>query len=350
MKLLRKTFVLFLFLVLAGMVWAGGQQDAAASGEAASEDVIKPATYSWTAGGMGGGWYTTAGGMSAIINEVEPAITIKVIPGGGMANPLKLAARQDDIGWGVSFVDKAAYNGTAPLFDKAFNNFYGLAGNFSVDYYHFLAAKNTGVTELEQFVEKVKNGEKIKIAAPMAGTSERALTTFVLEYYGLSYEAIEEAGGKVIYAVYGDMVNLYKDRHVDYVFTCLGLPGAAITEMAISRPSTLMHVTDEVIDYCNKTFGTVALDSGVSFVPGGTYKGMDEDIQTIGHSTEICASETLPDIVAYTFVKTLMEELDQVHALSPSFKKYFSKENAPKTVVPLHPGAERYYREAGLID
>jgi len=247
-------------------------------------------------------------------------------------------------------VDKAAYNGTAPLFDRAFNNFYGLAGNFSVDYYHFLAADSTGVTTLDQFIEKVKNGDNIKIAAPMAGTSERALTTFVLEYYDLSYEAIEEAGGKVIYAVYGDMVNLYKDRHVDYVFTCLGLPGAAITEMAISRPSTLMHVSEEVIDYCAETFGTVALDSGVSFVPGGTYKGMEADIQTIGHSTEICASEGLSEEVAYIFTKTLMEKLDEVQALSPSFKKYFSKQNAPKTVVPLHPGAERYYREAGLLN
>jgi hypothetical protein len=340
-----------MLLLAAGFVFANGTQEPAApAADSGTTDAVQKATYTWTAGGMGGGWYTTAGGMAALVQKAEPNITIKVIPGGGTVNPRLLDAQQAEIGWGVSFVDKAAYNGTAPLVDKKYDNFYGLAGNFSVDFYHFLAAKSTGVTTLDQFIEKVKSGEKIKLAAPMAGTSERALTGFVLEHYGLSYDKLEKMGCKVIYAVYGDMVNLYKDRHVDYVFTCLGLPGAAITEMAISRPSILMSVSDDVINYCAETFGTVSLDSGISFVPGGTYKGMDQDIQTIAHSTEICASANLPDNVAYTFVKTLMENLDQVYDLSPSFKKYFTKKNAPKTVVPLHPGALKYYKEAGLIN
>jgi len=339
--------VLFLVFAAAGFLFAAGQQDTDAAG--ADSTTLKPATYSWTAGGMGGGWYTTAGGMAAIVNEMEPAITIKVIPGGGVVNPVKLDSKQDDFGWGVSFVDKAAYNGTAPLFEQAYPNFRGLAGGFSVDFYHFFAAKNTGITTLDEFVAKVKAGEKVNVAAPMAGTSERALTSLIFEHYGISYEMMEKNGGKIIYAVYGDMVNLYKDRHVDYVIACLGLPGAAITEMAISRDSTILSVTDDLIKYCADTFGTVAFETGLCVIPGGTYSGIDKDVQAIGHTTEICATKDMPDIVAYTFVKALMEKIDAVQGLSPSFAKYFSKENAPRTVVPLHPGAEKYYREAGIL-
>jgi hypothetical protein len=349
MMKIRVVLVTLALIGIASFAFASGQTEEAA-GSGSVDDPIQPATYTWTAGGMGGGWYTTAGGMAAMVTEAEPSITIKVIPGGGMENPLKLASDQMEIGWGVSFIDKAAYAGTAPLFDRAFDNFSGLAGNFSVDYYHYLAAESTGITTFEEFVELIKSGEAVKVAAPMAGTSGNTMTGFLLDYYGLSFEAIEDAGGQVTYAVYGDMVNLYKDRHVDFVIAALGLPGAAMTEMAISRPSTLLEMTDEAIEYLSSTFGTVSLDSGVSFIPAGTYAGIDRDIQAIGHSTGINAGPSLPDNVAYLFVKTLIENIEEVQALSPSFAKYFSPESAPNTVVPLHPGAERYYREAGLID
>ncbi|MDC7245924.1 MAG: TAXI family TRAP transporter solute-binding subunit [Sphaerochaetaceae bacterium] len=311
---------------------------------------LTPATYSWTAGGMGGGWYTQAGGMSAIVKNNVPEITIKVIPGGGTVNPAKLNAGQDDFGWGVGYVDKAAFNGTAPLFEQKHPNIRGLAGNFSVDFYHFLAAESTGITTIDELVEKVKAGEKINLAGPMVGTSERALTSFLFDYYGISYEQIEKNGGRVIYAAYGDMVNLYKDRHVDYVIACLGLPGSAITEMCISRDSILLEASDKLVKYSAETYGTVAFDTGLNKIPAGTYKGIDSDTQAIGHSTEIIAKVDLPEIVAYNFVKTLMENIDEVKSLNPSFQKYFSKEVAPNTMVPLHPGAERYYREVGIIE
>lgn len=344
-KILKGLLVLSLVLV-SGMLFAAAQGEAMAS----DAEVLTPATYSWTAGGMGGGWYTQAGGMSAIVKNNVPEITIKVIPGGGTVNPAKLDAAQDDFGWGVGYVDKAAYNGTAPLFDKAYTNIRGLAGNFSVDFYHFLAAKNTGITTIDELVAKVKAGEKVNLAGPMVGTSERALTSLLFEnYYGISYEQIEKNGGRVIYAAYGDMVNLYKDRHVDYVIACLGLPGSAITEMSISRDSVLLKASDDLVKFSDSTYGTVAFDSGLNKIPAGTYKGIDTDTQAIGHSTEVIARVGLPEIVAYNFVKALMENLDEVQSLTPSFAKYFSKEMAPKTMVPLHPGAERYYREIGVI-
>lgn len=342
----KRTIVVIALAFIAGM----GMLFAAAQAEkpATAGEVLTPATYTWAAGGVGGGWYTQAGGMATIVKNNVPEITIKVIPGGGVSNPLKLNSGEDDFGWGVSYVDKAAYNGTPPLFDKPYPNFYGLLGNFSVDFYHFFAAKETGITTLEEFVAKVKAGEKINLAAPMIGTSERALTSLIFEHHGISYEQIEKNGGRVIYAVYGDMVNLYKDRHVDYVIACLSLPGAAITEMAISRDSVLLSVTDETVKYA-ASLGTVPFESGLNVIPGGTYSGIPHDVQAIGHSTEVCATAGLPEIVAYHFVKVLIENIEEVKDLNPSFKKYFTAENAPNTAVPLHPGAERYYREVGLL-
>ena len=349
MKSLKKGIIVLMILANVSFLYAGGKQETASSGDASGTETLKPATYTWTAGSMGGGWYTQAGGMAAMIKENAPEITLKIIPGGGVSNPPLVHTGQNEIGWGVGWVDKAAYNGIAPIFDRKVDNIRGLAGNFSVDFYHIVAAKDTGISTLDEFVAKVKSGEKVNVAAPRAGTSDRALTSLLFDHLGISYKKMEENGGRIIYATYGDMVNLYKDRHVDYAIATLGLPGAAVTEMAISRETTILEASDDLIKYSNKNYGTVSYESGLSVIPAGTYPGIDEDKQALAHTTEIIVNADLPDIVVYTFVKTLMENIDKVQALNPSFKKYFSKESAPNTMVPLHPGAEKYYREKGVL-
>lgn len=310
---------------------------------------MKGGTFTWVAGGMGGGWYTVAGGFARLVNEKEPRITIKVVPGGGVANPIALSQGDADIAWGVGYVDKAAFNGTAPIYDKPYKNLMAFAGTLAVDYYHFLAAKDQNVTTLDQFVEKVKKGEKLKVAAPMTGTSEFVMTSFVLARYGISYDKIKQNGGKVIQAVYGDMTSLFKDRHVDYAFTCVGLPAAIITEMAMGRPATLMALSDDLINYCATTYGTVALSSGLARVPGGTYAGMPNDIQTMCHSTEMLVSPKMPEDVVYVLTKILNENKDFLVQMGAGYKVFDPKAAGTTVQVPLHPGALKYYREAGLM-
>ncbi len=346
MGMCKKTIPALLFLfAAAGTLFANGSKEAAAGGS----EGLKPATYTWVAGSMGGGWYTVAGGFARLVNEKDPRITIKVVPGGGVANPIALNQGDADIAWGVGYVDKAAYNGTAPLYDKAYKNLASFAGTLAVDYYHFLAAKDTGVTTLDQFAAKIKAGEKLKVAAPMTGTSDLAMTNFVFTRLGISLDMIKANGGTVIQAVYGDMTSLFKDRHVDYAIACVGLPGAIMTEMAMGRPATLMAVSSETIDFCATTYGTVARSTGLTRVPGGTYAGMPDDIQTLCHSTELLISPKVPDEVAYALAKLLSKNKDFLVQLGAGYKVFDPKTTGSTVQVPLHPGAARFYKEAGLL-
>jgi hypothetical protein len=219
----------------------------------------------------------------------------------------------------------------------------------AVDYYHFLAAKDEGVSSLDQFIDKIKKGEKVKVAAPMTGTSDYVMTSFVLQYYGVSYDAIKANGGTVIQAVYGDMPSLFKDRHVDYAFACLGYPGAIMTEMSMGRAATLMSLSNDVIDHCAKTYGTVARDSGLTKIPGGTYTGMPGDIQTLCHSTELLVSPSLPDNVVYALTKVLNENKEFLVQLGAGYRVFDPKTTAKTVQVPLHPGAAKYYKEVGTL-
>lgn len=312
---------------------------------------IKPATYTWISGGMGGGWYTVAGGLARLINEKDPRITIKVIPGGGVSNPLALSNGDADIAQGVGWVDKAAYKGEAPLFKKSYTNMYAITGALTGGPYQFLAAKDQNITTFEELANKVKRGEKLKIVVPQNGTSEFVLINSIMDFHGISFDMIKKNGGVVNQAIYGDMPTLYKDRHVDYAFACLSLPGAIITEMAIARSSTLLSVSEACIDHFATINGTIPRTAKRSLwvIPAGMYPGISNEVESIAQSAEILVSPKLPDAVAYTMAKIINENKPFLITLTPGLQDFEPNLNALSAAVPLHPGALKYYKEVGVI-
>jgi uncharacterized protein len=315
----------------------------------ASAQELQATTLTWVAGGVGGGWYVQAGGIARMIAENEPKIVIKVVPGGGVVNPVRVSQGKDDLGWGITFVDKMALTGLAPIYKKPNPDVRSLGGIFGIYHIHVLGAKETGVTTMAQLAEMVKAGKKIKVAAPMKGTSDLPLMNHILDFYGISLKAIEDAGGKVFHAVYSDMVNLYKDKHVDYVFTHLGLPGAAITEMTVSRDSSLVSISDACIDKLNQELGTLSRDSGRSLIPKGTYKGQAADVPTVVSAGELIINKEVSDIVAYTIIKIICENTEELYKINPANQNYKPETGWKNVALPLHPGAEKYYKEAGFM-
>lgn len=310
---------------------------------------LKPTTLTWVAGGVGGGWYVQAGGIARMIAENEPKLIIKVVPGGGVVNPVRVSKGKDDLGWGITFVDKMAFKGLAPVYKKANPDVRSLGGIFGIYHIHVMGAKDKGVATMAQLADMVKAGKKIKVAAPMKGTSDLPLMNTILDFYGISLKDIENAGGKVFHAVYSDMVNLYKDKHVDFVFTHLGLPGAAITEMTVSRDSSMIALSDACIDQLNKAFGTLSRDSGRSFIPQGTYKGQDVDVPTVVSAGELIINKDVPDNIAHAIIAIICENTEELYKINPANKNFKPETGWKNVALPLHPGAEKYYKEAGFM-
>ncbi|MCG8632201.1 MAG: TAXI family TRAP transporter solute-binding subunit [Desulfobacterales bacterium] len=311
--------------------------------------VSKPTTMTWVAGGVGGGWYVQAGGIARMIAETEPNLILKVVPGGGVVNPVRVSKGKDDIGWGITFVDKMALKGLAPVYKKPNPDVRSLGGIFGIYHIHVLGAADKGVTTMAQLTDMVKAGKKIRVAAPMKGTSDLPLMNTILDFYGISLDAIKKAGGKVFHAVYSDMVNLYKDKHVDFVFTHLGLPGAAITEMSVSRDSSLISLSDKCLDHLNAELGTLSRESGRSFIPKGTYKGQTADIPTVVSAGELIANKNVPENIAYAITRIICENTEELYKINPANKNFIPETGWKNVALPLHPGAEKYYKEAGFM-
>ncbi|MBC7331237.1 MAG: TAXI family TRAP transporter solute-binding subunit [Synergistetes bacterium] len=318
-------------------------------GSMALASELKPVTLTWVAGGVGGGWYTQAGALASLINQKEPKITIKVVPGGGVVNPMRVSSGEADLGWGITFVDKMAYKGLQPLYKKAFPNVRAIGGYFGYYHIHFIAAAETGIKTVKELADMVKAGKPIRIAIPMKGTSDLPLAERILAFYGISLEDIKKAGGEYFHAVYADMVSNYKDRHVDFVITHLSLPAAAVTEMFVSRDSVLLAVSDECIDTISKELGTVPRETGLCVIPAGTYKGQNEDVPAVATAGELLVNANVPEDVVYTITKILCENIEEVYAAHPANKTFDPKTGWKNIAVPLHPGAEKYYKEKGYM-
>ncbi len=334
---LLAALVLGLFLLGAGSASAGQGAE------------LKSRTMTWVAGGVGGGWYVQAGGIARLIKNKEPKLVIKVVPGGGVVNPVRVSMHKDDLGWGITFVDKMAFKGLKPIYKKAYKDVRSLGGIFGIYHIHFVASEDTGIQSVAELAEKIKAGEKVKVAAPMKGTSDLPLVRHILDFYGVSLSDIEDAGGKVFHAVYADMVNLYKDKHVDYVFTHLALPGAAVTEMAVSRDTRLLDVSQECIEDVHNSLGTLAEDSGHAVIPAGTYKGQDRNVAAIASAGELLINKDVPDQVAYRVIQIICENIDELHSLNKANKHFVPAKGWRDVAVPLHPGAEKYYKDAGYM-
>ena len=300
-------------------------------------------TLTWTAGGVGGGWYTIAGGISNIINEKSGGITVKVIPGGGTVNPSLVNKGDCELGWGLPFMNAAAWNGEDP-YNMKHSNLRAIAGGMSMNYFHFyLGAEVPHKTMDEVFKQK----KAIRIGISPAGTSEEWVFRKVLAHYKTDYKDLEASGFRFFRGSYAEQASQFKDRNVDGVFTFLALPAAAVTEATIGLNLKIMNFAPEVLESLAK-YGI-----GAGKIPAGTYPkaaNTKEDVTTAIAGSVILANKDLSDDIAYRIAKVIHENLDQFRKIHGSLVTYELKHAVTGMGVPLHPGAEKYYKEKGIVN
>src|SRR5262245_25493410 len=214
---------------------------AATAGAAAAQ-----ASLTWTAGAVGGGWYAISGGMAELLRE-KAGLNIKVIPGGGTQNPMLVEKGEADLGMGLPPLLGAATRGEDPYQGQKMDNLRALAGNMSLNTFHFYVAADSPFAKMT--MDEIFRGKKpIRLAISKPGSSDVWVFEKVMEFYGFCaagkaaecYKAWEAAGAKFFRGSYSEQAGAFKDRNVDGTFTFLALPGASITEASVGRELKLV--------------------------------------------------------------------------------------------------------------
>jgi TRAP transporter TAXI family solute receptor len=180
-------------------------------------------------------------------------------------------------------------------------------------------------------------GKRISVGAPRSGTELNARA--ILKAAGLSYKDF----AKVEYLPFGESVELIKNRQLDVTLQSAGLGVASIRDLATSVKINVVAIPAEVVG----KIGDPAYQ--VATIPANTYTGQTADVPTAAVRNFLVTSDKVPADTVYAMTKALFANLDQMVAAHSAAKSISAADAAKGLPVPLHPGAERYYREAGLL-
>jgi TRAP transporter TAXI family solute receptor len=199
------------------------------------------------------------------------------------------------------------------------------------NYIQIVASKESGIKTLADL-----KGKSLSVGAPASGTELNARAIFAAA--GLKYEDL----GKVEYLPFGDSVELMKNRQLDATLQSSGLGVASIRDLATSVPINIVAVPAEDV-------AKIGAPYIAAVIPKGTYEGQVEDVQTAAVGNFLVSHSGVSDETAYQMTKLLFEHLDQLVAAHAAAKGIDPAKAIEGMPIPLHPGAERYYKEKGLI-
>ena len=190
-----------------------------------------------------------------------------------------------------------------------------------------------GVTDLSQI-----RGMTVCMGDIGSGTYINA--NQVLSAYGITANDV-----KVVEGSFKDGVEGIKNGTIDVAFTVAGAPTTAIVELAEEYDFNLLSVSDEAISYISEHYPFLVQDN----LPAGTYSNIDEEVTCVAVKAALVASERISSDAVYEMIKSMFNyksELMAAHAKFQYLDPAYAIDGAP---VPLHPGAERYYREVGVV-
>jgi len=288
-------------------------------------------------GGVTGVYYATGGSICRLMNKGRKVHGIRCSvesTGGSVYNLNTIAQGELDMGVCQSDWQYHAWHGTSKFKDKGPNR--DLRAIFSVhaEPFTLVARADSGIKKFEDL-----KGKRVNIGNP--GSGQRGTMDVVMKVFGWT-KADFKLASELKSAEQGKALC---DNKIDaFVFT-IGHPSGSIKEPTTSCDCVLVPVTGPKIAKLvaeNDYYRTAT-------VPGGMYRGTDTDTKTFGVGATFVSSAKVPEEVIYNVVKAVFENFDQFKKLHPCFK-VLKKEEMIKDGLsaPLHKGAIKYYKEAGL--
>lgn len=311
------------------------------SNDSSEEADVEPINATSISGNTGGNVHVITGALGAIIEEHVPGSNITVNPGESGSNPILLGNGEAEIGTTLYFNAVKSANGEEP-YNEPVENVAALA-NLNISQWIAFVTTRTEYSTLKDMIE---DEYPMDLVLASAGSTSETLIRLILEGYGVTYQDIESWGGSVTHVSHSEAVNLVRDNHADVYATIPSERFPALVDLTTSRDVSFLTLDSEIIDMVAEEHQLLT-----GTLPAQTYDGQDEEYYSLMETQILLANENgLTDEAAYTIVKLLAENIDQLRNAHSDMNS-FDLEIAPtKTVFPLHPGAKRYYEEVGVLE
>ena len=283
-------------------------------------------------GGTSGVYYPLGVALSEIYGQgIEGARTQVQATKASVENLNLLQAGRGEIGFSLGDSVQEAWKGNKEAgFPGKLDKLRGVAAIYP-NYIQIVASRDSGVKTLADL-----KGKSLSVGAPASGTELNARAIFAAA--GMSYEDL----GKTEYLPFAESVELIKNRQLDATLQSAGLGVASIRDLATSMPINVVAVPAAEVAKIGAPYISVT-------IPAGTYEGQTEPVETAAVGNFLITHEGVSEETVYQMTKLLFENLRKLTAAHAAAKAIDPKKALEGMPVPLHPGAERYYKEAGLL-
>ncbi|WP_197919475.1 TAXI family TRAP transporter solute-binding subunit [Thiosulfatihalobacter marinus] len=290
-------------------------------------------------GGVTGVYYPTGGAICRLVNKgrKEHGIRCSVESTGGSVYNIN-TIREGELEFGVAQSDWQyhAYNGTSKFADAG--PFENLRAVFSVhpEPFTVVARADSGITNFDDL-----KGKRVNIGNP--GSGQRGTMEVLMAAKGWSTDDFALATELKA----AEQSAALCDNQIDAMVYTVGHPSGSIQEATTACDSVLVTVDGPVVDQliADNSFYRAAT------IPGGMYRGSDNDTMTFGVGATFVTSSDVSDDAVYAVVKSVFENFDDFKKLHPAFANLKPEEMIRDGLsAPLHDGAAKYYKEKGWME
>lgn len=319
---MRKLLAMLLALALTvGLVagCGGGQQPA------------KRTELIMATGGTGGTYHPYGTAMAKLVSGKIANINIAVQATGASIENLRLVNKKDaDLAIVQNDTLDYAYNGREMFKDKLTK-----VRTIAILYPEIIQIAVRADGGIKTFAD-IK-GKKFGVGQPGSGTE--ANFRQLLDVHGFEYKALAP-----VYFSFAEGADKFRDNLIDGFIVTAGIPNPAIVALEGSMAVRIIGFSDEVIA---RLLGNYPFLTRYE-IPANTYRGQREPVKTVAVQATLIANADLGDDIVYNITKTLFENQAELAQAHPKGKELSLQSAVSGVSVPLHPGAEKYYREKGI--
>lgn len=288
-------------------------------------------------GGTGGTYYPLGGMLAQLIsNQVDldgKKLSATAETGNASVANAKLLGKGDiESAFVAADILDAAYKGRAQFDGKPVKNIRAL-GSLYPETVQLVTRADKNI---KQFIDL--KGQSVSSGSP--GSGQWQLLGDLLQANGMSRDDIKED-----HSSFSQSVEKLKDGNLTASLITAGTPTSSVTELANGHAVSIVPLVGESVDKLLEVQPYYAKFT----LPANTYKGQEQAVDTLAVRAIWATHADLPDDVAYAVVKALYENTETLGKVHPKGKEIDLQSALESISVPLHPGAEKYYREKGII-
>lgn len=283
-------------------------------------------------GGTSGVYYPLGVALSKIYGDKIEGVRTQVQATKASVENLNLLQQgRGEIAFSLGDSVKLAWEGNTDAGFKApLDKLRGIAAIYP-NYIQIMASKESSIKTVADL-----KGKSLSVGAPKSGTELNARA--ILAAAGMSYDDL----GKTEYLPFAESVELMKNRQLDATLQSAGLGVSSFKDLATSLDVQMVAVPEEIATKLGAPYIAAT-------VPAGTYQGQDSDVQTVAVVNFLVTHSEVSDETAYQMTKQLFENIPALTAAHKAAENIRIEDALKGMPIPLHPGAERYYKEKGQL-